>query len=208
MKTQIAKFLHRIGISADLLTVIGVLLAGLAGWLAFQGHLFWAAAALVSSGLVDMLDGAVARVSGKHTYYGGILDSTLDRYGDAFVFIGLVFYFFDIARADLAGWTVSAWTGSFIVSYVRARAECEIDACRVGFWERGERVGVLTLGMAAANPGVAVMILGIGTHWTVLQRLRAAAPGKAPQKAPGRADAVYFCKIAALAAALLFVRLP
>ncbi len=208
MKTQIAKFLHRIGISANILTVTGLLLAALAGWLVYQEELFWAAAVLLASGIVDLLDGAVARVSGKDSPFGGIFDSSLDRYGDAFVFMGTVLYFFQQEQPGLAVFSMSAWTGSFLISYIRARAECEIDSCRVGFWERGERLGVLILALAVNNLPAAVMLLGIGTHWTALQRLYAASPGARPQMTPSRSTAAYFLKLGALVAILLFARLP
>lgn len=207
MKTKIALFLHRIGLSADLLTVLGFLLAGLSGWFIFQAMFIWAAVALLASGLADMLDGAVARVSRKAGVFGGILDSSLDRYSDSFVYMGLVFHFFDIARADLAAWASSAWIGSFLISYVRARAECEIKSCRVGFWERGERLGVLILALALDNIAPAVWILGIGTHWTVLQRLYASFREEHGMKTPSRKDAVYFVKVALLAGALILVRI-
>ena len=208
MKNQIAKFLHTLGISANFLTLLGLALAALSGWLIFQGEFFWASAALLSSGLVDMLDGAVARVSGKADAFGGILDSSLDRYGDAFVWIGFLFYFFQTVRADLAALSASAWTGSFLISYVRARAECEIDSCRVGFWERGERLGVLVLALALNNLPIALWVLGVGTHWTALQRLYVSRPGSKPLKTPSRSDAAYFVKIALLAGLILFLRLP
>ena len=208
MKNQIAKFLHKLGISANFLTLLGLALAALSGWLIFQGEFFWASAALLSSGVVDMLDGAVARVSGKADAFGGILDSTLDRYGDAFVWIGFLFYFFQTVRVDLAMLSASAWTGSFLISYVRARAECEIDSCRVGFWERGERLGVLILALALNNLPVALWILGVGTHWTALQRLYVSRSGSKPLKTPSRSDVAYFVKIALLAGLILFLRLP
>jgi len=208
MKTKIALLLHRLGISANFLTLFGLALAGLSGWLVFQGSFFWASAALLASGLVDMLDGAVARVSGKATPFGGIFDSTLDRYGDAFIFAGLVFYFSGTSRLDLAFLSASAWIGSFLISYVRARAECEMDSCRVGFWERGERLGVLTLAFAAGNAPIAVWILGIGTHWTALQRLYVSSPGARALKTPSRSDAAYFVKIALLVGLILFARIP
>ena len=208
MKTKIAEFLHRIGISANFLTLSGLFLAALSGWLLFRGELFWASAALLASGLVDLMDGAVARVSGKASAFGGILDSSLDRYGDAFVHAGLVFYFFKLGRMELAALSASAWTGSFLISYVRARAECEMDSCRVGFWERGERLGVLTLALAAGNAPAAVWILGVGTHWTVLQRLYVSSPGTRPLKTPSRSDRAYFLKVSILAASILFLRIP
>ena len=207
IKNTIAYFLHRIGISANALTVFGLLLAAFSGWLIFRGGFFWASAALLASGLIDLLDGAVARVSGKASVFGGIFDSSLDRYGDAFIYTGFFFHFTHIGRNDLAALAASAWIGAFLISYVRARAECEMDSCRVGFWERGERIGVLTLALALGNPAPAMWILGIGTHWTVAQRLFAASDSSRNRKAPTRADLAYFLKIGLLAGVLVFFRL-
>src|SRR3989338_4415142 len=143
MKDQIARSLSRLGVSADFLTFFGLALAALSGWLLSRGEFFMGGLSLLGSGLVDMMDGAVARVSGKASAFGGILDSSLDRYGDACVFAGLGFYFWETGRPELAALTLSAWTGAFLISYVRARAECERQSCRVGVWERGGGVGKL-----------------------------------------------------------------
>ena len=208
MKNKIALLLNRLGVSANFLTVSGLLLAAWSGWLIFRGDLFWASATLLLSGVSDMLDGAVARVSKKESVFGGIFDSSLDRYGDAFVFTGLIFYFFQNNRLDLAALSASAWTGSFLISYVRARSECEIDSCRVGFWERGERLGVLIIALSVNNLAVVLWLLGFGTHWTALQRLYASSPNAPKFRTPTRTDKVYFMKVALLVALILFVRLP
>ncbi len=151
MKYKIAKALHSIGISADFLTFAGLVLAGVSGYFISIGNLFWAGALLLSSGLLDMLDGAVARVSGRQSAFGGILDSSLDRYGDGFIFGGMILYFISLQRIDLIIWTLSAWVAAFSISYVRARVECEVDSCRVGFWERGERIGFIVIALLIPN---------------------------------------------------------
>ena len=173
---------------------------------------------MLASGLVDMMDGAVARVSKTESVFGGILDSSMDRYGDGFVFGGLIFYFARQGRIETAALAMSAWLGAFLISYVRARAECEVDSCRVGFWERGERVGVLVLGFLTGHIGMAVAILGVGTHWTVFQRLSMAhlstRAGSSQKSHPPfylrsgkRSEPAYFAKIAFIAGLLLWTRL-
>jgi len=126
---------------------------------------------LAVSGLLDLLDGAVARASGNTEKFGGILDSSLDRYGDGVVLGTLVIYFGMRSQVLYAALALSALLGSFTISYVRARAECELDSCRIGFWERGERISYLTLGLLFNNVQVALWVLGIFTHVTVFQRL-------------------------------------
>jgi len=148
------------------------------GLLIWKGMLFEAGCVLLFSGLLDLLDGAVARVSGAASNpFGGILDSTLDRYGDAFVFVGLIFYLFERAAVGYAALAMSALAGSFVISYVRARSESAGRPCRVGYWERGERLVFVSLGLILANLPAVLWVLGTLTHATVLYRL---ACGKDP----------------------------
>jgi phosphatidylglycerophosphate synthase len=218
IKNKIAEVLHRLGISANFLTLIGLVLAGCSGWFAFQGQLFLAGVALFASGLVDMMDGAVARISKTESVFGGILDSSMDRYGDGFVFSGIILHFTQQGRVEAAILTMSAWLAAFLISYVRARAECELDSCRVGFWERGERIGVLVLGFLTGHIGMSVLILGTAAHWTVFQRLSMAhfsTHATAAQKnhppfylhAGKRSEPVYYAKVAFIVGLLLWAQL-
>ncbi len=212
IKIKSAQFLIRLGISADLLTVAGLLFSLLAGWLIVQGQFFIAAATLLFSGLLDMLDGAVARLSGKQSKFGGILDSSLDRYGDGFVLSGVLLFYANLYRFQYVLLTLSALLGSFAISYVRARAECETPDCRVGFWERGERLVFVSLALALKNLEAALWILGIGLHWTVLQRLffahcqteKMTMQTKLSWKPPTRSGIVYYSKVITLILLLLF----
>jgi phosphatidylglycerophosphate synthase len=155
-----------------------LLSAAVTGLLIWKGMLFEAGCVLLFSGLLDLLDGAVARVSGAASNpFGGILDSTLDRYGDAFVFVGLIFYLFERAAVGYAALAMSALAGSFVISYVRARSESAGRPCRVGYWERGERLVFVSLGLILANLPAVLWVLGTLTHATVLYRL---ACGKDP----------------------------
>jgi CDP-diacylglycerol--glycerol-3-phosphate 3-phosphatidyltransferase len=171
VKTTLAKFLVRFGVSADLLTVGGLFLSLGAGALMLQGSFFTAGVTLLFSGLLDMLDGEVARVSDSESTFGGILDSSLDRYGDGAVLGAAVLYYGQLGERALSILAVVALIGSFAISYVRARAECEVEDCRVGFWERGERLVLIALALLMHNLPAAVILLALGTHWTVFQRL-------------------------------------
>lgn len=170
-KKTIANGLYQLGFTANALTLMGLAAAGAAGILSYRGSFFAAGAALLLSGLLDMLDGAVARVSEKAGKFGGILDSTLDRYGDAFVLGGLLFFCARTGREAYALAAFAALAGSFAISYVRARAECAIESCRVGFWERGERIGLLVIALVLGNPAAALWILAVGTQITAFERL-------------------------------------
>src|SRR3989338_6313964 len=184
IKNKIASFLHQLGVSADFLTYTGLLCALGSGLLAYQGRFFWAGGALLLSGGLDLLDGAVARQSKAKSPFGGILDSSLDRYGDGFALIGILFYCVAKHYTGYAFLGACALLGSFIISYVRARAECVVKNCRVGFWERGERLVYIALGLLLGNLPLVLWVLGLGTHLTVLHRL-----AYARKAAAGRADA-------------------
>ncbi len=217
IKNSIASALHKVGISADFLTFSGLALAGVSGYFISIGNLFWAGVLLLSSGVLDMLDGAVARVSGRQSAFGGILDSSLDRYGDGFIFGGMTLYFFSLQRIDLVIWTLSAWVAAFSISYVRARVECEVDSCRVGFWERGERIGFIVIALLIPSLSTAAVVLGLTLHWTVFQRLAlshyltnsaVATDNRLPffLRPSSRAHWSYYLKVAVLVLALIFFK--
>lgn len=171
IRNKTARILIRFGVSANFISVLGLYFAFLAGIMITRGQFTAAALVLLSSGVLDLLDGAVARQSGKKNPFGGILDSTLDRYGDGFVLGASILFYMQHRRPGVALLALSALLGSFVISYVRARSECEQRPCRVGFWERGERSACLIGGLWWGNLPMALLILGIGTHFTALFRL-------------------------------------
>ena len=171
IKDSLARFLHRLGISADFLTYSGLLLAFISAWFVYRGSFASAGVFLLFSGILDLLDGAVARASGKAGKFGGVLDSSLDRYGDAAVLGGALFFFTKSGQTFYAALSLSALCGSFLISYVRARAECAIPKCKVGFWERGERISYLCLGLLTGNLKWVIIVLALFTHLTAFQRL-------------------------------------
>src|SRR3989338_3812358 len=121
-KNGIASVLVKAGLSANFLTAIGLVCAFVSGIFIYKGMFFWAGVWLLLSGILDLMDGAVARLSKTASPFGGVLDSSLDRYGDGFIFAGL-FLFCERQGSHLyALLAISAWIGSFLISYVRARA--------------------------------------------------------------------------------------
>ncbi len=171
IKESMASILHRMGVSANGLTVAGLLLAALSAFFIYKGSFIWAGLFLLGSGALDLLDGSVARLAGIKNSFGGILDSTLDRYGDGFILGAAALYFSARGALLYTGLALCALIGSFVVSYVRARAECEIDECKVGFWERGERIVYLALGLLLNNLAWVLWVLAVGTQATALFRL-------------------------------------
>ena len=174
----LAVALARAGIQANWLTYLGFLLnVGVAvivaeGWLSIGGALFLIVNAL------DFLDGAVARAAGTAGAFGAFLDSVLDRYSEAVVFVGLIVWY---SRADdtfAVIVTALALAGSFMVSYCRARAEGLGLDCEVGLLQRPERIVVLGIGLMLTDYThqlvlVAVLVvLAVMTNVTAYQRMR------------------------------------
>ena len=171
-------------INPNILTVIGVALNVGCGLLFGLGWFFAAGIALVVANLFDMLDGQVARLSGRVTRFGGFLDSSLDRLSDMVVFVGLmVFYARDIESHStlnvfLAG---AGLMGSVMVSYASARAESLIPKCDVGFLRRPERVVLFIIGALSTHPGssnffanrmpAVLWVLAVGSYWTFAHRM-------------------------------------
>jgi CDP-diacylglycerol--glycerol-3-phosphate 3-phosphatidyltransferase len=172
--------LARTRITPDALTALGLSLCAagaVAVYFEYRDELlwFWIGAALFWAGsLLDILDGALARQSGKGTPFGAFLDSTTDRLGEAVMLgaIGLVFMRDgdDVALAA----TFAALTGSFLVSYTRARAEALTLKGDVGIGSRAERVTVIVTGLFLAPWGLlpwAVYLLNVTAWLTVVQRI-------------------------------------
>ncbi len=165
--------LAAVGITPLMLTFAGFFLSiPAAVFLATGQHLVGGILVLLSGG-VDMLDGALARLKREETIFGAFIDSTLDRYVEAAVYGGLVWYFSTTGRNVEAIVAVSAMAGSLLVSYAKARAEGLGLECKVGLLQRPERL--LLLGVAAALSGwilvIALWVLAIVTHITALQRI-------------------------------------
>lgn len=163
--------LYASGVHPDAITVLGLVIVAVAGYVASQGHLFWAGIILILGMPLDALDGAVARAMQRKDKFGALLDSTLDRYADGFIFMGLAYYFslWGNERAMLLSMT--ALLGSLLVSYVRARAEGLNVDCKVGLLTRMERVVIILAMLLTGWVEVGLWILTIGTHLTVIQRV-------------------------------------
>jgi len=135
---------------------------------------FWVAAALfVSGSLLDILDGALARASGKVTPFGAFIDSTTDRISEAFMLGAIVLVFARGHALFSVGLTIAAILGSFLVSYTRARAEMLGLRGDVGLGDRATRVVVITAGLVLAPWGVLPWAIGVLTAlawYTVLLR--------------------------------------
>jgi phosphatidylglycerophosphate synthase len=122
-------------------------------------------------GLFDILDGFVARATGKRTTFGAFLDSTLDRYSDSLLIFGVLWYFY--IADDIAGMAITACAlvGALVTSYARARAEGLGIECNVGILERPERVVIIAVGCITGLLLPAMIIICVLGHITVIQRI-------------------------------------
>ncbi|WP_448574868.1 CDP-alcohol phosphatidyltransferase family protein [Thermomicrobium sp.] len=169
---RVGELVGRTGLTPNQLTLMGLLLNGLVGWVAAEGAFRLAGGLLLLAGIFDMLDGAVARATGRVTRFGGILDSVLDRYAEALVIGGLLVWFTRSSTGTVPVLLCYAViVGSILVSYVRARAEGAGLRLTQGFFARPERIVVLALGLLAERPIWALWLLAVATNLTVLQRL-------------------------------------
>lgn len=169
--------LGRIPLTPNQITVIGFVLTCGAAVLAAFGYLLWAGIVLIFAGTCDILDGAVARSTNAGYPYGAFLDSTLDRYSEGVIYLGLAAYFVGV-HGPLQRWlvlaTLAALAGSFLVSYVRARAQSLGFTCESGLFARPERVVVTVIGLIVGGYVlyVIVFLLALVTNVTALQRIR------------------------------------
>jgi CDP-diacylglycerol--glycerol-3-phosphate 3-phosphatidyltransferase len=165
---SVARTIAYPAITPNLLTVLGFLLTcGVAlliaaGWEQLGGVL------VIVVGLFDMLDGAMARVSGRKTRFGGFLDSTLDRCSEAVLLAGVYWAHQSPEMGLLVIWVLA---GSLMVSYTRARAEYFQVNCEVGLLPRPQRVVVLAAGLLTGYLTVALGVLAVFTTITTLQRI-------------------------------------
>ncbi len=167
----LARGLARLGFSPNGLTIVGVLITVLAALLVALGELTWGALILLAGAGFDLLDGTLARLTGRASDFGAFLDSTLDRFSEAVILFGLCAYF---VRVDLdveALLAVAALIGSFLVSYARARAEALRIECKVGWLARPERVVLIVFGLLTGWLLPVLWILAIFTNVTAGQRV-------------------------------------
>jgi archaetidylinositol phosphate synthase len=163
---------ERIKINPNIITVAGLLVSVVAAYMFARGDLLLGGVFIALSGFVDMLDGAIARKNQSTSPFGGVLDSTMDRFADAIILVGII-------AGGFVDWFIGILTllASFTVSYVRARAESEGIDCNVGIAERPERLVILMAGAFLGyfySPSVmyvAVVLVMVLGYLTVIQRL-------------------------------------
>jgi CDP-diacylglycerol--glycerol-3-phosphate 3-phosphatidyltransferase len=172
--------LARTRVSPNALTATGVSLCIAGAVLVYFEYrdeylFYWLGGAIfVIGSILDILDGALARTSGKQTPFGAFLDSTTDRVGEGFMLGAIALVFFRHGHEVALAFAIAAIAGSFLVSYARARAEALGLRGDVGIGSRAERVVVISVGLALAPWGAlpyAIYFLTATAWLTVVQRI-------------------------------------
>lgn len=169
--TPLARWLQRIGISANVVTVVAFAFNAIAGALLALGRMQMAGALIAIGGLLDGIDGLLARVSGQTSRYGAFLDSVLDRWSESMVFLGLLIWYLNSGSPAGVILTYVVLASSLLVSYTRARAEGIDVPCKEGIFTRLERVVVLVAGLILNQVIVVLWILAVFATFTALQRI-------------------------------------
>lgn len=182
----VARKLVAIGVTANMITLIGFCVNVIAAFFLATGRLVAAGILILFGGCFDMMDGAVARVAPNAKPSGALLDSVIDRYSEGAIFLGALIYFYTNSNFYGVILVFAAMIGSILVSYVRARAEGLRIECKVGFMQRPERIALLAFGtliqgllenqFAAIESSAPILIsviaiLAITSHITAVHRL-------------------------------------
>lgn len=168
----VGRVLGRSGISPNVLTILGFLLTLCVTITLASGHLFWGGVLVLLTSAFDMFDGALARATKRNSTFGAFFDSTIDRYAEAFIFLGLLLHYQRVPASQFEiSFVYLAIIGSLMVSYTRARAEALGIECKVGILARPERIILLSLGLMIGWLPFTLAVLALFTNITAMQRI-------------------------------------
>lgn len=163
--------LSKAGLSPNALTWIGLFITVISAITIALNYLLAGGVLLLVSGLFDLYDGAVARYANKITRFGSLLDSTFDRLSEAIILVSLLVLSVKYQNIIEIYLIFGVLVASFLISYIRARAEGLNIECKVGLFTRAERVIILALALIFNQVFIALIILVIFTFITVVHRL-------------------------------------
>jgi len=168
----VVRILSKSGITPNALTFINLALNLITAYVIATGYFLLGGVLVLAAGLFDLLDGALARFTEQATRFGAILDSVVDRISEAAILCGLLIWYIPQEEAALEIVLIFVvLIGSFLVSYIRARAEGLGWQCQVGLFTRAERVIVLAIGLLANQIFIALCVLVVFVFITIVQRL-------------------------------------
>jgi CDP-diacylglycerol---glycerol-3-phosphate 3-phosphatidyltransferase len=168
---SIVGLLSALRVHPNILTLIGLMINIVAAVLFAKGIFFWAGWVVIFAGIFDIVDGEVARRTKRVTKFGAFFDSVIDRYSDVVLLLGLVIWYARLNSMFYVALTGLVLIGSLMTSYTRARAECLIPQCKVGFLERPERIVLLIIGALSNRLPQVLWVMAILSNWTVSQRI-------------------------------------
>ncbi len=169
----VTRTLHLYGVTPNAITIVSVLFGGAVGVFLAMDRLYTALLFGAVMALSDIIDGQLAKEHNLTSRFGAILDSTVDRYVEFFMFAGFGARYYLLGRPWYVLLTASAFAGSVMISYVKARAESDNLECKIGLLQRPERLALLGIGTLFLSTGIDVVIgiLAVTSHLTALQRL-------------------------------------
>jgi CDP-diacylglycerol--glycerol-3-phosphate 3-phosphatidyltransferase len=160
-----------LGVHPNVLTLIGVLLNVCAACALGVDRFLLAGFFMVAANIFDFIDGKVAHLTNTVSRFGAFWDSTLDRFSDIALFLGLIYLYADLRRTDYVMVAALAMMFSIMTSYTRARAESLIDKCKVGFMERPERIVLFMIGAFTDRMAGVMWVILILSIVTVANRI-------------------------------------
>ena len=173
--TPVIGLVARLGVTPNQLSAAGFAGNVAAAVLVARGELIAAGLVMLFASAIDMLDGGLARATGRATPFGGVLDSTLDRLSEAAVLFGVLWYQLDLGHREESLLAFAAVVGSLMVSYIRARVEAAGGTLTDGWFTRPERVVVMGVALIFDLLRPALWLLAVLTLVTAAQRLWLAA---------------------------------
>ncbi len=159
----ISRFLINLRVHPHVITFSGLAISILAFDFFRLGRFFWAGVMVVLAGICDVLDGKLARETNRMSKFGALMDSTIDRYSEVIMLLGVA-VFFRQTHVHIVYLIILAIAGSFMVSYTRARAEGLGLECKVGLMQRPERITYLALGSLAGSVFMRLGWMKTGTY--------------------------------------------
>jgi phosphatidylglycerophosphate synthase len=169
----LSRVLRRAGVTPNAVTYVSLFFGLTAGVLVAMDHIYLGLAAGVIMGFADIVDGQLAKEFDSATVFGGVLDSTVDRYTEFFIFAGFTWRYAALGRDLWIIPCVLAFFGSLMISYVKSRAESSGLECKVGRLQRPERLTLLAFGTLFGSVGIDIVVafLAVATQATVFARL-------------------------------------
>jgi phosphatidylglycerophosphate synthase len=160
-----------LGIHPNVLTLVGVVLNIAAAWALGLDRFVLAGLFMIAANIFDFIDGKVAHLTNTVSAFGAFWDSTLDRFSDIALFLGLIYLYADLRRTDYVMVAALAMMFSIMTSYTRARAESLIEKCKVGFMERPERIVLFLIGAFTDRMAGVLWVILVLSIVTVVNRM-------------------------------------